>query len=365
MRTSTFTATVAASALVLTACGSGEGDGIGNTDALSSVEFHSPSEGEREVILHSPIESEEPASRLLSAGDGEQVEDDAIMEFRIMAVDPSDGTVLDDTFDDPDPSIFWLPSILESGLDIDEFFYDALTTEGVTEGSQLAVFHPGNPEQGFGEQLVVLEVENQYPAYAQGEAQEQSGDLPEIDSQAGERPELVDHDSSQDAPDELSSEVLIAGEGEEVAEDDTVVFQYRGWRWEDGEEFDTTWDEEGDGGRPVSFPLQNVIEGWTEGISGHREGDRILLVVPADMAYGDTVDEEEGTSEGGRPGGTLIFVVDIVQSFSPAALAGQQPAEPGAEISEEELEELLEGLEQEEADGEQPEDDESVTEEDN
>lgn len=363
MRNSTLAATAAASVLVLTSCGAGEGDGIGDAEALSGVELHLPDEGDPEVILHSAIETEEPGSRILSAGDGDQVDEEAILEFRMAAVDPSDGTMLEQNFSEPSPNIFWLPTINETGMAVDEFFYEALTEDGVTIGTELAVYHPGDPEAGYGEQLMVLQLEDQYPPYADGDVQDQSGDLPEIENEIGERPELVDHDTDSEAPSELSTEVLIEGDGAEIAEDDHLVVHYRGWRWEDGEEFDGSWSDDGELSVPASFSLQAVIPGWTEGIAGHHVGDRLLLVIPPDLAYGETEDEDEGVTADGGPGGALIFVVDLVQAVSaedipePEGQPEQMPED--MDLDEEELEELLEQMEQEQAEGEeQPENEE-------
>lgn len=339
----------AAAVLMLTACG--DGDGLGNTEALSDVELHVRDDDQPEVILHSPVESDDGASRVLNAGDGDQVEDDHIVEFRQVAASPESGDVLGHNFGDPIPQMAWMPSIQETGQDIDEFFYDALTAEGVTIGSDVAIYYPAAEDGLHDQQLAVFRLVDQYPVHADGELQEQSGDLPEVTNEIGEAPELVDHDGDSEAPEELTTEVLIEGDGAEIAEEDHLYVQYRGWQWDNGEEFDGSWPEDGEAGVPADFPLQGVIEGWTEGIAGQNVGDRLLLVIPPEQAYGEAEDEE-GLTEGGQPGGHLIFVVDVVQAISPEDVPEpEQPQEQQMpdDISEEELQELLEQMEQGEA----------------
>ena len=72
-------------------------------------------------------------------------------------------------------------------------------------------------------------------------------------------------------------------------------------------------------GTPFTFTLGQgqVIQGWDEGVAGMREGGRRRLIIPADMAYG----ENPG---GGRPGGTLVFDVQLLSASNPG-LGGRPP----------------------------------------
>lgn len=359
------------SLLLLTACGDGGGEGLGDTSALSSIEVNHTEEDEApEVVLYDEVEIEENSSYVVSQGDGDQVEISSLLKYHLSVVDPETGDVINSTHDDIMDPLMPLPSLAASPHQIESFFVEALTADGVTVGSEVAVYLPADPEQGLQQPaLYIFEILDQDPTYADGEEQEQSGDLPEIISEIGKAPELGDYDAESEPPSELSTEVLIAGEGEEIAEDDLVFAQYRGWRWEDGEIFDQSWlseediaqmEEAGtavgaevdDPGQHFEFSLTGgVIEGWLEGIPGHHVGDRILLVIPPDQAYGETADEDEGTAEGGGPGGTLIFVVDIFFSLDAETLeelqASQQPEMPDmpeAEIDEDVVAELVEEL---------------------
>lgn len=107
-------------------------------------------------------------------------------------------------------------------------------------------------------------------------------------------------------PTELVVSDLVVGEGAPVEPGASVTTHYVGVAWSDGEPFDSSWT----GGRPISFPLDNVIAGWQQGIPGMRPGGRRLLVVPPDLAYGD----QPPAGAGFGPGETLVFVIDLVET---------------------------------------------------
>lgn len=103
---------------------------------------------------------------------------------------------------------------------------------------------------------------------------------------------------------ELGIEDLAVGEGEKVAAGNTVTAHYVGYGAASGEMFDSSWTR----GEPATFPLDNVILGWQEGLVGMQAGGRRTLVIPAELAYGDNPPPGSGISAGE----TLIFVVDLV-----------------------------------------------------
>ena len=90
----------------------------------------------------------------------------------------------------------------------------------------------------------------------------------------------------------------------EVHPGDTVPGNYVGVQAADGVEFDSSWSR----GSPTQFPLNGVIQGWSEGLVGMKEGGRRTLVIPADMAYGSNPPPGSGIA----PGATLVFTVDLV-----------------------------------------------------
>lgn len=100
----------------------------------------------------------------------------------------------------------------------------------------------------------------------------------------------------------LQYEVLTEGDGERPGADDTVTVHYRG-SLIDGTEFDSSYARD----EPVSFPLANVIAGWTEGLQLMTPGAKYKLYIPAALAYG-----ERGAGNRIGPNETLVFEVELL-----------------------------------------------------
>lgn len=97
---------------------------------------------------------------------------------------------------------------------------------------------------------------------------------------------------------------LIVGAGDEVPAGATVTAHYVGYGAATGVMFDSSWAR----GEPATFPLDQVILGWQEGLVGMQVGGRRLLVIPSSLGYGQNPPPGSGI----EPGETLIFVVDLV-----------------------------------------------------
>jgi peptidylprolyl isomerase len=106
----------------------------------------------------------------------------------------------------------------------------------------------------------------------------------------------------------------VTGSGAVVQPSDTITAQYTGIVADTGEEFDSSWSR----GAPATFPLDGVIQGWSEGLVGMAEGGRRTLVIPAELAYGNSPPPGSGIAAGD----TLVFTVDLV---SIDASAGSVP----------------------------------------
>ena len=99
----------------------------------------------------------------------------------------------------------------------------------------------------------------------------------------------------------LQYKVLELGDGPKPAATDKVKVHYRGTLL-NGEEFDSSYAR----GEPISFALNQVIPGWTEGVQLMSVGSKYMFYIPPDLAYG---------AAGGGPIGpnaTLIFQVELL-----------------------------------------------------
>jgi FKBP-type peptidyl-prolyl cis-trans isomerase len=100
----------------------------------------------------------------------------------------------------------------------------------------------------------------------------------------------------------LQYKVLEAGTGARPSAKDSVNVHYRG-TFIDGKTFDSSYDR----GQPISFPLNGVIKGWTEGVQLMPVGAKYEFYIPHDLAYG-----ENGAGGVIPPYATLIFVVELL-----------------------------------------------------
>ena len=102
----------------------------------------------------------------------------------------------------------------------------------------------------------------------------------------------------------LQYKIDVAGEGKSPKATDTVLVHYKGTLL-DGTEFDSSYKRK----EPITFPLNRVIAGWTEGLQLLKEGGKATLYIPSKLAYG-----ERGTPGGPiGPNETLIFVVELLK----------------------------------------------------
>ena len=88
-----------------------------------------------------------------------------------------------------------------------------------------------------------------------------------------------------------------------TADEDVVKVNYEG-KTREGKVFDSSYER----GEPISFPLNRVIKGWTEGMKLVKSGGQITLWIPAEMAYG-----ERGAGQDIGPNEALEFKVELLE----------------------------------------------------
>ncbi len=101
----------------------------------------------------------------------------------------------------------------------------------------------------------------------------------------------------------LQYKVITEGKGKKPLATDKVKVHYKGTLL-DGTVFDSSYDR----GEPITFPLNGVIKGWTEGLQLMSEGSKYILYIPSDLGYGD-----RGAGAQIKPGATLIFEVELLE----------------------------------------------------
>lgn len=102
----------------------------------------------------------------------------------------------------------------------------------------------------------------------------------------------------------LRYKVITQGKGAHPTATDNVTVHYTG-RHLDGSVFDSSVER----GEPATFPLNQVIKGWTEGVQLMQEGAKYEFYIPSNLAYG-----EHGTPGGPiAPNEDLIFEVELIK----------------------------------------------------
>lgn len=85
---------------------------------------------------------------------------------------------------------------------------------------------------------------------------------------------------------------------------DNVIVHYEGRLAATSEFFDSSYSR----GEPTQFPVGGVIPGFTEVLTYMREGDRVIVHIPSDLAYGD-----RGAGDIIKPGDDLMFQIHLLE----------------------------------------------------
>ncbi|MEU8516223.1 FKBP-type peptidyl-prolyl cis-trans isomerase [Kitasatospora sp. NPDC048722] len=189
---------------------------------------------------------------------------------------------------------------------------------GKKVGSRLLVVAP--PAAAFGDQgssqlgvakgdtvVFVLDIMESLPpdSTLTGTMTQPPANLPQVKDN-GKAPVTITVPPGQAPPTDLQQAVLIKGEGKQVKTGQTLVVQYTGVLWSNGQQFDSSWTH--GGAQAVQIGTGSVIEGWDKGLVGQNVGSRVELVVPPALGYKDQ-------AQGSVPANsTLVFVIDILEA---------------------------------------------------
>jgi len=228
---------------------------------------------------------------ILEEGSGEMAETGDLVKVHYTGT-LEDGTKFDSSYDRGEPIEF----VLGRGQVIKGW------DEGIAllkEGSKAKLVIP--PELGYGEggagnvippnSTLVFEVEL---------VSAEPGPPP-----PPEAPATVEESSYTTTESGLKYYDLEEGGGESPEAGQTVAVHYTGWL-EDGQMFDSSFSR----GQPFEFQVGvgQVIPGWDEGVASMKVGGKRQLVIPSELAYG-----ESGAGGVIPPNATLIFDVELLE----------------------------------------------------
>lgn len=309
--TKTLPALAAIAALLLAGCAGGESEEFPSTatdggygeaadlEALATVTWDTGIDGQPALEFDTPLTLTGTAALRIEEGDGAALEQGQQLMLEYVMVGGADGAVQYSTYD------FETQEALELAEDLmfPELF-QALSDASVGERLLLGVAQDAGDGSDPVVTLMAMTVADaiDVPDRAEGEAVDPVAGLPAVTLDDAGAPSV--EIPAEEPPSELVSQELIVGEGATVEEDQSVTVHYTGWLWDDGTQFDSSWEA----GTAATFTLTSgmLIDGWVDGLVGHTVGSQVLLVVPPDSGYGEN-------GSGVIPGGaTLVFVVDIL-----------------------------------------------------
>lgn len=323
-RTTAGLAAVALASIALTGCASGDDDAANtsaaatdgsvcevtpaaeppspsadDTKTVDGIEVTGPVGKEPKVEFKTPLQVSTPTFRTVEEGTGKELVDGTTTTIDYVVISGEDNSQRNSTWKSKEPETFTLGDPNYALLN------DQLIGQKV--GARLVLASTAVDQTV---QVTVVEVtkagkvEEKAPTRAEGTAVEPEAGLPTVElADDGQPTVTIPADFKE--PTDLVVQPLVEGDGAEVTKDQTVTVQYAGCLF-DGTSFDSSWGR----GAPASFPLNGVIPGWTNGIAGQKIGSQVLLVVPADQAYG----EKDAENPHELAGKDLIFVVDILDA---------------------------------------------------
>ena len=101
----------------------------------------------------------------------------------------------------------------------------------------------------------------------------------------------------------LQYKIVTEGTGPKPNAEDEVTVHYTG-KSLDGSVFDSSHDR----GAPATFPLSNVIQGWTEGMQLMSAGSKFILWIPAELGYG-----ANSPTPKIKPNSVLEFEIELIK----------------------------------------------------
>ncbi|MEX0662529.1 MAG: FKBP-type peptidyl-prolyl cis-trans isomerase [Balneolaceae bacterium] len=190
------------------------------------------------------------------------------------------------------------------------FFYGTnLANEGVTEVSTegfVAGLQTGIDEseaQLTQEEMQIVLQTYQQEIQMQSQLRNEEEAAEEIEKGNEFLEENAQNDDVEVTESGLQYRVIEEGSGDSPSETSEVEVHYRG-TLVNGEEFDSSYER----GETVTFPLNGVIPGWTEGVQLMTEGSTYEFFIPGELGYGNN--PPPGSII--KPGSVLIFEVELI-----------------------------------------------------
>ncbi|WP_311243306.1 FKBP-type peptidyl-prolyl cis-trans isomerase [Microbacterium sp. WCS2018Hpa-23] len=234
-------------------------------------------------------------------GDGDDVMPGDLVSLRYQLIDATTNEVLSTSERGPDGVLSALLAVQQPQQIVDPTQSTVFTVaaECLPIGSSVVLTLPA-AQEGMNPSILYVETIEQLPKTASGSDADATEGMPTVELDDAGSPTITIPDS--DAPAETEVAVLKQGDGAVVGAGDLVTVQYRGVKWSDGTEFDSSWSRDAE---PSQFQTSGVVTGFKMALEGQQVGSQVIVAMPPKDGY--------GASEGSElQNETLVFVVDIL-----------------------------------------------------
>jgi peptidylprolyl isomerase len=289
----------------LVACGSDSSDGDSSDAALHGITISGDLGSEPKVDWNGKLETDKTETTVVDEGDGDEIGDgDQVQAYLWIG----NGFTQEKAYSDYDNG---QPETVTASSDLSPVFKDAVLGQkigsrvAVTTTAEEAFGASGNPNLGIANKDTVLIIVDLVKPYVAPKPKDvPSSQLPKVVEKGGTVTGLdFTGVKKPDPQGDLLRSVIKHGHGKTVTQDMTVTANYLGEVYDAKKPFDESYSK-----KPVPFSLQQVVKGWTYGLSGLKVGDRVVLQIPPDLGYG-------AQGQDGIPANsTLYFVVDIISA---------------------------------------------------
>lgn len=297
---------VTASVLALAACGSSPS----SSSSLDSVKVKPGADASSapEVTIDAPFLTDKEEAAKVINGDGAEVNDGDTIKIQSGLYKTIDGLLTNENFTGEATEMTVDNNLKSQMPELYNTLVDSRVGDWIVyatvDGVQQADGSYAEPAEGArAERLIVVKItDSATPSAALEDTDVQKlkdeKKLPTVAITDGTPKITIPKDV--DAPAGLVVDVLEEGTGAVATETSTVGVKYLGVQWSDGAEFDGNFDSKED----LEFALTGVIKGWTQGLTGLKAGSKVMLSIPADLAYGNS-------ASSGQPAGPLVFYVEL------------------------------------------------------
>lgn len=310
--------TIAAATLLLAGCAGGSTpdatetpDASAQTSCLADLKSGAGSDAvtvagsgaDAKVTVPEGADLAEAERSVVVEGEGDDVLPGDLVSLRYQLIDATTNEVLSTSERGPDGVLSALLAAQQPQQIVDPTQSTVFTVaaECLPIGSSVVLTLPA-AQEGMNPSVLYVETIEQLPTVASGSDVEPTEGMPTVELDDAGSPTITLPDS--DAPTETEVAELKQGDGAVVGAGDLVTVQYRGVKWSDGSEFDSSWSRDA---APSQFQTSGVVTGFKAALEGQKVGSQVIVTMPPKDGYG-----EGEINANDLVGETLTFVVDIL-----------------------------------------------------